>query len=67
MLFNIISMQGYILMLTPIDLDVHHLTIIFAFSDWFIKNESRFLIYFTIILFVLIRVKYFTLLVNSID
>lgn len=39
-------------MLTLVDLDlpkrVHHLTLIFAISSWFIESFSRFLINFTI-------------------
>lgn len=39
-------------MKTLTDLDppnrIHRLTLIFAISGWFIKNESRFLIKFTI-------------------
>lgn len=52
--FNIIiSLQGYILMLIPDDLDlpkrVHYHTLIFTISSWFFENESRFFIYVTVI------------------
>lgn len=65
-------MQAYNLMQPPPhDLDppqrIHHLILIFAISDWFIKNNSMFLIYLPTIYQVKFNYSLFTVILKRVQ